>query len=400
MTKQHQRRRRPGFFAILLLIAGAAALIMGVTALLRTPDAYEYTLPMTNGSDAGSAASDLVKRMSSVEETLQGSVDVLAMAGMSQQVDVGSNESSAQATLYAVTEGWFEISPVFYVQGRPISEKELADGARTVLIDDGLAFTLFGGEVPEGAVLTMGSEEWTIAGVIRYTRGPGDGDDHVVYAPLRALIVQGDEEGSIVMAAPEVQTLTLMARPVGGGSFYLFQSAVSSAWHTGGSFYSLQKEALRGRMPARLLALLAGLWVLFTALRAANRLTARMIRDYRSALEREYAVTAMPRLVGIIAWCVFAYAAMLAALYALMVWSAQPLYVFTEWVPDNLVSWTSIVKVFRSLTGENARLVRAASPQIRRIEFWSRIVKAGSFALMCGGLLTLTRLIKSEGDAR
>ena len=77
------------------------------------------------------------------------------------------------------------------------------------------------------------------------------------------------------------------------------------------------------------------------------------------------------------------YGAIIALAWALMSFSVQPLYVFTEWVPDNIVEWSSLMKVFTNLTAAAARPVRVGSRELRVVEFWGGVVRWGTiFALL------------------
>ena len=88
---------------------------------------------------------------------------------------------------------------------------------------------------------------------------------------------------------------------------------------------------------------------------------------------------------------VLGYGLVIALLSALMTFTIQPVYTFTEWIPDNFVAWTSLKKVFWSLVGENAKLVRTGTPGLRKIELEGGLLRWGVIAMLAGAILMRKR---------
>ena len=65
----------------------------------------------------------------------------------------------------------------------------------------------------------------------------------------------------------------------------------------------------------------------------------------------------------------------------------QPVYVFTEWVPENFVEWSSIVKVFWDLVSSSAGVVRLVSRELRIVEFWGALLRWGVILVLLGAAL-------------
>ncbi len=57
---------------------------------------------------------------------------------------------------------------------------------------------------------------------------------------------------------------------------------------------------------------------------------------------------------------------------------------FTEWVPENIVEWSSIAKVFWNLTSAAAQRVRIATRELRVVEFWGGILRWGMILVLLG----------------
>ena len=84
-------------------------------------------------------------------------------------------------------------------------------------------------------------------------------------------------------------------------------------------------------------------------------------------------------------------AALAALLYGLMTFTVEPLYVFTEWVPENIVAWSSLRDVFWNLTSSAAQLVKVGMPQMRRIEFAGGLLRWGCLLAAWAALLLKRR---------
>ena len=108
---------------------------------------------------------------------------------------------------------------------------------------------------------------------------------------------------------------------------------------------------------------------------------------FREALREKYIAPLIPRLVGILLLSVLGYGALIGLTWLLMDFSVQPLYVFTEWVPENIVSWSSLTKVFWNLTGSAAGLARMGTRELRVIEFWGGLARWGSALVLTGAAL-------------
>ena len=88
--------------------------------------------------------------------------------------------------------------------------------------------------------------------------------------------------------------------------------------------------------------------------------------------------------MGIVALTLACYGALVGAAWLLLDFSVQPVYIFTEWVPDNFVKWSSITKVFWSLIAESAKLVRIGTRELRVVEFWGGLLRWGLILALLG----------------
>lgn len=360
-----------------LLLIGLLAAAVSIGFLCSMPDTLQYAVAAPNGE------TDLKRALEAKKDTAEQLADctlAIAVGAITEKSSVSAGEMIESAMVYAVGEGWFEIYPVFMSEGRRLTETELRQGDSVALLDEKLAFLLFGSELPSDASVDIDETKYRVVGTIRHSRSVGESMEHCVYVPLTS--------------APKAQRNVLMtaAKPIANsGAQTMFESAMRSAWRSDGCFYSVKKEALRQMMLPRILLGLFGLSLVMALMRRMNRLFSKKVERYREKLRWNYFKDTLPMLLGMIVVCLLGYAVILAMLYALIAFSVQPLTVFTEWVPENFVKWSSLKNVFWSLTNSAAKLVKVGTREMRRLEFWGGILRWGTISALSGALLARRR---------
>lgn len=359
--------------ACFLLLVGLLAAVVSTGFLCSIPDTLQYAVAAPNGE------TDLKQALAAKKETAEQLADcthAIAVGAITEKASVSAGEMNESAMVYAVGEGWFEIYPVFMREGRRLTETELRQGDSVALLDEKLAFLLFGSELPSDASVDIDETEYRVVGTIRHSQSVGESMEHCVYVPLTS--------------APKARRDVLMtaAKPIANsGAQTMFESAMRSAWRSDGCFYSVKKEALRQMMLPRILLGLFGLSAVMALMRRMNRLFSKKVERYREKLRWNYFKDTLPVLLGMIVVCLLGYAVILTMLYALIAFSVQPLTVFTEWVPENFVKWSSLKNVFWNLTNSAAKLVKVGTREMRRLEFWGRILRWGTISVLSGVLL-------------
>ena len=383
-----KRRILPGLLAILGGLLAALALFM----LSRTPETLQYAVvaPAPGEQNVNYTRLAAAARDAAVE--MGDAAQCVAIGGVKAQVSLSAGERSEMATLFAMGEGFPEVYPHVLKGGRRISETELAAGARLILLDEALAFRLFGTQVPDEAVVTLEGVRYTVAGMVRHAgsllggRGVGDTETCDCYVPLGAL-----PDGF------SLDTLTLSAKPRNAsGAAQLFSETASGRWLAGGTLVNLPKEAMRATILPRVLLLIVGLFLLAGLFRRVTALSTRGFRAFRARLAQRYIGALIPRLIGLILRVALGYAAVIALAWLLLTFSAQPLYVFTEWVPENIVEWSSLTKVFWNLTADAGKLVRVGTRELRVVAFWGGALRWGVFLLLTGVALTARPFSRRE----
>lgn len=378
--KKERRRRLPW----VLMLLGAAMALGALAMLLQTPNVLQYCAAAPAPGEKGEAYAKLAKEGRKLGEGMKDALAWTAVGGVVQSATVSAGDHSASAALWAIGEGWLEVYPRFLTQGRRIGESELQDGARVAMLDEELAFKLFGEELPPDATVKLNDAEFHVVGAVRHAgsllggRGVGDGELYDIYVPLLAA---GGCENQL-----DAVTLSAVPNSNGGGASQLFEDAAGQ-WQPGGTMIDLKKEAMRRTILPRVILLVVGLYALVGLFRRMTAIAAKWIERFRGALRQSYFKALIPRLVGLVFQILLGYGVLIGLTYLLLLFSAQPLYVFTEWVPENIVAWSSITKVFWSLTGDAARLVRVSTRELRVVEFWGGILRWGVILALLGAAL-------------
>lgn len=375
---------------LLLAVPGLLMLLAGLIELSRTPDALQYcALPAEKALDAAAYA----KKREQMVDALEDSVRGVAFSAVQSTLRLSVLDRSAEATVYAVGEGWFEVYPRFLTWGRRINETELRDGGRVVMLDERLAFQLFGDPLPENMRLKLYDQSYRVVGTVRHAgsllggEGVGDMKPYDLYIPL----VTGLKDGF------KPTTEMVSVRPAANtGVEPQFLSAVRAAWRSDGESINLYKEGMRATILPRIVFLFYGAYLLSLLFQAANHFLRRLRERFREAMTHKYFRSLWPRYAGIVLLHILCYAALIALISLLVVFSAQPITIFTEWVPENIVSWSSITKVFWNLTRTAAALVRVGSRELRIIAFWGGVLRWGTLLLLVASASTRSRFIHQE----
>ena len=375
-------KKKKGVAAWTLLVVGAVMMLISLGNLLAARELLQYAVVPRGEMDA--AVSQLLTVKREVADTLADCTSALAVGGVTEKASVSAGSVNQTCAVYAVGEGWFEADPVFLTAGRRLTETELKLGDKVAMVDEQLAFQLFGSELPEDAKATIDGVEYAVVGAYRHRRSVGEAAQYSAYVPLLSANQNARDE-LLFIAVPVANT----------GARTMFESTMRANWEQDGSFISIGKEALRQRMIVRMLLLVFGLSVIFRLMRRMNGAAARSWTRFQERLRWNYFRTAAPSLMAFLGICLIGYGALLALLYALAAFSIQPLYTFTEWVPENVVEWSSLKAVFWNLAGDSAKLVRVGTRELRIVEFWGRILRWGTLGALYGALLLRIRRAKN-----
>lgn len=365
-------KRRGG---VPLIALGLALMLAGGAALISVPDLLEYALPAPQGEGAlESVYNEGMEQLAGMSDTL----DAYALCARLQGAGISANGRSGESTtLYAVGAGYFDVRHERLIEGRFISETDVARADSVMVISDEAAITLFPGVDPLGQKALLSGREYEVVGVFRGGRRIGEADAQLAYIPITTA---GKSD-----LAP--QTLELVARGAPGVGTAILMDNTLGAWKSGGSFYSLAKLKLGAVMPLRWLVLIVGALLLLALLRRLNALVWARVCHFAQALRLEYAVRLFPSMLANGLLALSGYAALAAATFLLARFSIEPLLVFTEWVPEVIVELSSLASRFWSLGAQNAACVRCVTREVCQAELGQGLVRWGLTAALLGEAL-------------
>ena len=371
-----QKRHHHGVLPWLL---GLALMLLGTAVLLHAGDTLQYVFPAPVATQDGNELSELYAKAQAQLSSMADSLNAYAVAARKQGASLSAGAGkSAQATLYAVGEGYFDVMHETLRAGRFVSGGDVARAENVVVIEEKTALALFPGVDPVGQTIEVEGVTCEVAGVIAGGRKLGESDEVVAYMPITAA-------GKYALA---MQTVACVARSADQttGAAILMEDTLTS-WRAGGSFYSLPKMRLGAFMPLRWILLIAGLAVLLALLRRINALAMGRVVDFSEQLKTRYVRDMLLPIVGSVLLCALLYGAWLAALSALAAYSVEPLYVFTEWVPEVVVELSSLQSRFWALNNANAPAVRCVSREVCVLEFGRALMRWGVMSALLGGVL-------------
>ena len=366
------KKKRRGMIALLL---GLALAVCGGALLLASGGRLEYILPAPAATKEGGELNALYEEAQEQLASIADSVTASAVGARLQGAALATETQSTETTVYAVGSGYFDVVHETLLDGRLISEADVKRAEDAIVIDESTALSFFAGDEPVGKTVTLDGLSYEVAGVIRTNRRMGETDEHVAYISITAASAN----------ALAMQTVELIAKTADKttASAILMENTLRT-WKSGGSFYNYDKLALGAVMPLRWMILLAGAAFLLSLLARLNAAAWGRVCYYADQLKTRYARDMLGGMIASVLLALLGYAALAGTAFALAKFSIDPLYVFTEWVPEVLVELSSIAKRFWSLNDANAAAVRYVSRNYFVLETGRGLLRWGLLALLLG----------------
>ncbi len=390
----------------LLLVLGALLSAYALVSLLCAEDMWVYATcapdvqknaatSAEDGNGSATASADtgleeLIRQRDSVAEKLGDEARAVACSGRTLNAEINSGRTvEGQISLYAVDVCWMEVHPRRMLQGRWMDNHELRAGERVAVLDRNTAFALFGTEDCIGGRFMIAEAEYRVIGVTKRRAGLGEPAENCVYIPLLAAAEQG----------LQLESLELSALPANGDSLGMnFESAAQEAWGDG-SFYCTRKEVMRHTMLLRWIVFFAGVALLAEGFRVYRRRVSSQIAVIRELCEKRYLVQVLGTVMLRIIMMTLGAAALLGVLYGVLTFMIQPVYTFTEWVPESLVEISKYRAVFWNLVRGASGAVSVQTAEIARLRLNGKFLNWGCILLLlalAGSAIRLPRRKKME----
>ena len=373
------KRRRIHF----LIPLGCLLVLAALAGLMGTPRLIQYAFLPDN--ELGAAAD----RMDDLARSLDGAAAVTTLHGIKADVTLSAGEGTAESgvTLYMAGPRWNEAYPRPMAEGEPLSPAALAGRSRDIVLDESLAFRLFGDRERIGRFVSLNGQDYRVVGVARHARRVGETGPYAAWIPL----------GSDGTIGCDLMVATVVSG-IDGGLMTLFESAARETFGPG-SIYGLHKERMRAVIVLRFIALAVALWLMKAWIGVLKRRGEGWLAECRARIKTCYFSRmigfALARVLALLA----AAAITLALCWALMNFFVQPVKVFVEWVPEVLVSLDSIRGRFWELTGAAARPVSFVTPELAELRFWAFLLRWGVILALVGVLMGALKGIFPKEEA-
>ncbi len=349
-----------------LAAAGVLLIIAGLAGLFSGPEISQYAFLRGD-----SKPEEILKQ---AEEKWTDIFPSLSLHGAAEKISLSAGERSlGEITLYETMGSFFEIHPREFSLGRPLSRGD--QGHSVIVLDEDLAFQLYGDRNPLGQKAVLGEKSFEVVGVAAHCRRIGETGARTAWIPLGA---QG---------APETAVLVLSAGgPAADAERTLFETGAREICGNGQAFF-LGKERIRGTILLQAVLIILGCALMRRWLRTFAGRIRTWIREIREQLRIRYPRQMSGLLAGRGLEMLLLTAATLAAGAGLAVWAVQPMMIFPEWVPDSLVDPEALIRRFRELTAAAAVPVQFRTPEMAEIRFWSGMIRWGTVLSLLGGFL-------------
>lgn len=392
------------------MVLGAVMLAVSLVMLYMTPSLAQYIAPVPEteqtaqdagddgegegeGSSGGeSAEATGLARIDELWQKNRGELGDSAVSGLSATAyGFGFNSSASQsdtATLTMAGDGFFGVHPRYLTAGRLFSQSEYTDGAKLVVLDEGLAFKLFPTTEAVNGRVDINGEWYDVIGVVRHKKGAGDTDEYGAYITLAAAAKAG-----IQADYAQIECLADAS-----GRARALQSISETVLGEAGTFYDTDKEIMRASMLVRVLLIIFGLYLLAAFLRTWNARTFGLIRGWQEEVMHRYFKAMLPKVIGLSLMQILGYCALAAAAFGVLRLTIRPMYVFTEWIPEVIVEWSKITDRVTGLMTTSAATVRYQTREYAAIRFYGAFVRWGVICIMTGGVIRAIWHKKKRAD--
>ena len=311
--------------------------------LLGTPEGFDYVIPAPAFSGDAPVGAQL-KRLENIMEVPWAAALRLQRAAVSG--NAGAAET-ASATLYAVSEGYFDIAHEPLAGGRLLNRNDMDGKPVKALINQKGAESLFTGGDALGKTVAADGLSLEIVGILKGGLRTGESDEILIYIPITAA-----DTDSLPFQTMEIKTL------VTGAEQKALTAALLKSWHAGGTLQDGGKNRFAALMPLWLVACVAGFFMLRYAFRWLGILIRKQRERIREELRQQYAgrvtLRAVPRILPVLLLC----AAWLCGVWLLLSLAVLPFYTFTDWIPESPADPASVIAWGRNLlTGAAASAV-------------------------------------------
>ncbi|MDO5022822.1 MAG: ABC transporter permease [Eubacteriales bacterium] len=312
-----------------------------------------------------STTESMLKNREYAKEEWGKDVSAHMLVSIKDGVNVASDQNSAvQARVMGFFGSLHIINAPVLTAGRLLYPEELEDGTAVAVLDEQTAVKLFRTGEPLDRYLKIDNKEFRVVGVIKHTRNAADKEPLRVTVPLLAL-----DEANV---QSDVYIINLKTSQ-GQGAYKKIKSSLEGV-QSGGTLYNISKEKQRSLLPIRWGIGFIAILILNVLYKMLIALSKQQFESEKDKLNDKYFQSLLPiwtikAVLVILMWVVW-----LFAVYMVLQFMVEPVYVFTEWVPATLVEWADINTAFWNNRNDVTGIVELRTPTIIELRFYHRML--------------------------
>lgn len=372
--------------SIACLIIGMVLLLGGLLVTRIDGTIVQFVTPTSSRTEV--TLEEMGRSLTDQLYPISDSIYQYTILAKKQNESLTSEYGEITATLYAINGDYFDFRFQQLICGRYIRASDIEKKRQVAVIDDRAKLLLFPGQEAIGKTLQIDCKEYEVVGIIREGQHIGECDAYCVYIPLTAA-----SENAIRMNVIECL--------ISGANNSAFNSVVGNtlrSWSSEGSFYSLARERLAALMPLYVSFLLFAILVIckfITWLRmhihhSHTRVKNMLMEKYINQCWTKIVVQFLPAVAGCIS--------IIIAISFVLKMALNPLYIFTDWVPENLMEATSWLTRFWALNQQGAYSSKFVSREVYCIELGAKFILWGMVFVLIS-VVTWARQDESRSDA-
>ena len=378
-----KEKKKGVWISLPALLAGLALIIAGALLLRQVPSRCEYALPAGFLAEEDAEPADPLKELAAALEGVRFA-GAVRFQGRTIALENGEKIS---CTVYAVTEGYFDLRPRRLLSGRVISGEDLRGQQPVLILPDKLAQQLFPGQEPLNREITLMGKTCRVIGVLEQGGTLGEADSFLLWVPfsLPDKAQMGDGVLELVFDASRQEEKAAV------------RSALS-AWRDGGAWIDGDRARLTALMPLWTMAAVAGLCLLRLLAGKAAGLIRRKAETLRTEAGERYAAGMIGPVLRHLLPPVLLLLLLAGCAWGWLRLAVLPLYTYTDWIPETPVDPASVSAALGRLAARSSAALRCQTA-LTAAGDWSRGLIAAGTVLFLTGLCARLAFRKKGGNS-
>ena len=368
--KMNTVKKRSGA-GLILMILGIIIILAGCAlTLLQRTGIFEYVLPAPSFSPDTPSSSSL-EELSGILSGYEWSAAVRTQNVSAAAVSETGNRETA--TVYAVSEAFFDLHHETLLEGRYISGDDIRNSRKVAVISQNGAAALFPGLDPLGQVISCSGNNLEIVGITRGGFRIGETNSSVIWFPytLANTINQSSSTLEIrVFSDSQAQSIIL--------------KNLLAQWSPDGTSYDYNRLRLTALMPLWLFGAAAGFLLIRRLVSFVITNGKQRYQSIREQLKTRYPGQMKAAFLGFLLLATASAAVCAGCIYLYLAYLMIPLYTFTDWIPEALVDPKAIIATARSLLTLASTAALYRSSDATAISLYSSWILCGSLLFTVG----------------